>query len=233
VSPPAAVLYDIHGNLPALRAVLTAARAAGAGRFVLGGDYALFGPFPAEVLDALRGLPEPTVWIRGNVDRWTANPEGAPADELIAGAIADCRSALGAGVVAELGTLTAHHVEARVRFSHASPRSDLESFLPEPGAQDELMLAGAVEPLQVFGHTHLQFQRAGPGDVTLVNPGSVGMPLDGDPRAAYALLAGDEVELRRVEYDVEAAVRALGERHRDRPWAARTARRLISATPEG
>jgi diadenosine tetraphosphatase ApaH/serine/threonine PP2A family protein phosphatase len=65
----------------------------------------------------------------------------------------------------------------------------------------------------VFGHTHLQFTREGPGGIELVNPGSVGMPLDGDHRAAYAIVAGDgSVELRRVEYDWQAAARAVRER---------------------
>lgn len=230
MSTVAAILYDIHGNLAALEAVLGDARAAGAQRFVLGGDYALFGSRPSEVVAALRELPEPAVWIRGNVDRWTAEPDSAPADELIAGAIADCRAALGPGVVAQLGSLPEAHIEAGVRFSHASPRSDLESFLPDPDAGDAAMLDGAREPLQVFGHTHLQFRRPGPGGTTLVNPGSVGMPLDGDIRAAYALLADGEVELRRVDYDVEAAARALAEGHPDAPWAQRTARRLVGAT---
>jgi diadenosine tetraphosphatase ApaH/serine/threonine PP2A family protein phosphatase len=61
----------------------------------------------------------------------------------------------------------------------------------------------------VFGHSHLQFRRAGPNGTTLINPGSAGMPLDGDVRAAYALRHDDgELEFRRVEYDVERAARA-------------------------
>jgi predicted phosphodiesterase len=65
----------------------------------------------------------------------------------------------------------------------------------------------------VFGHSHLQFAREGPNGTTLVNPGSVGQPLDGDPRAAYALVEGTSFDRRRIEYDhinVAAALRALG-----------------------
>src|SRR5579859_8083217 len=99
-----ALLYDVHGNLPALEAVLADATAAGARRYLLGGDYALFGPWPAETVAALRALPEPASWIRGNVDRWGAFPEGIPADEeLLHRAIADCRGELGADLAAELG----------------------------------------------------------------------------------------------------------------------------------
>ena len=65
------------------------------------------------------------------------------------------------------------------RYCHASPLSDMRSFLPEPGDDDEQMLAGASERRVVFGHTHLQFHRRGPGGIELLNPGSVGLPLDG------------------------------------------------------
>src|SRR5437588_9554951 len=99
-----ALLYDIHGNLPALEAVLDDARTAGADRYLLGGDYALFGPFAAETVEALRGLPDAT-WIRGNVDRWTAHPDAAPDDALVREALADCAEALGRDLVDELDAL--------------------------------------------------------------------------------------------------------------------------------
>jgi diadenosine tetraphosphatase ApaH/serine/threonine PP2A family protein phosphatase len=90
----------------------------------------------------------------------------------------------------------------------------VESFPAEPGEDDERMLNGVRDQTVVFGHSHLQFRRPGPYGTTLVNPGSVGMPLDGDVRAAYAIRheSGD-FEFRRVEYDVEraaAAYEALG-----------------------
>jgi diadenosine tetraphosphatase ApaH/serine/threonine PP2A family protein phosphatase len=73
------------------------------------------------------------------------------------------------------------------------------------------MLDGVTRQTVVFGHSHLQFERPGPNGTTLINPGSAGMPLDGDVRAAYALRRDDgEFEFRRVEYDVERAAHGLG-----------------------
>ena len=229
---PLALIYDVHGNLPALEAVLGDARATAAQRFLLGGDYALFGPFQSECVAALRALSQAT-WLRGNVDRWAANPSDLPADdELLQRAVADCRDTLGVELADELGKLPEQVVIGDTRYCHASPASDMLSFLPEPGDDDDEMLAGAAEQRVVFGHTHLQFRRNGPGDVELLNPGSVGLPLDGDPRAAYAL-AGDDgsVELRRVDYDRDAAIGALQERFGDVAWAQRSVRRLQTSRP--
>jgi diadenosine tetraphosphatase ApaH/serine/threonine PP2A family protein phosphatase len=229
---PLALIYDVHGNLPALEAVLADARAADAQGFLLGGDYALFGPFQAECVAALRALPQAT-WIRGNVDRWAANPSDLPADdELLLRAVADCREVLGVELADELGKLPEQVVIDGTRYCHASPLSDMRSFLPEPGDDDEELLAGASELLVVFGHTHLQFRRSGPGGVELLNPGSVGLPLDGDARAAYALAHGDgSIEHRRVDYDRDAAIAALGERFGDLDWAQRSIRRLQTSRP--
>jgi len=101
-----------------------------------------------------------------------------------------------------------------VLYVHGSPLSDVESFAPEPQPGEERMLAGVRDRTVVFGHSHVQFRRPGPNGSELLNPGSVGMPLDGDTRGAYALRREDgEFEFRRVEFDVErvaAAWRALG-----------------------
>ena len=221
------LIYDVHGNSEALEAVLADAGDAGVGRFLLGGDYALFGARPAETVERLRRLD--AHWIRGNVDRWTAHAHEAPDDPLLQGAIVDCQAELGERVVADLGELPEFNVEeGRVRFTHGSPLSDLRSFAPEPGDEDEQLMAGHREPLQVFGHTHIAFERPGPDGVRLVNPGSVGMPLDGDERASWAVLHDDgRVEHRRVSYDcqrVTAWLREIGAE-----WAERSARRLEAA----
>jgi predicted phosphodiesterase len=205
-----ALLYDVHGNLPALEAVLADARDEGAERFVLGGDYALFGAYPAETLDRLRGLE--AVWIRGNTDRWVAGDSAdVPDSPLVRDSIANCREVL-AEQVRELGALAPTASLSGVLFCHASPRSDMESFFPAPRPEDGRLLEGAGESTVVFGHTHLQFRRES-GAALLVNPGSVGMPFDADRRAAYALWRDDrEIELRRVEYDVDAYVGELRRR---------------------
>jgi predicted phosphodiesterase len=224
-----AVLYDVHGNLPALEAVLEDARAADVSGFVLGGDYALFGPFPAETVATLRALPDAT-WIRGNVDRWSAHPGDAPDDDLIRDAVSACRESLGEEVAAELGDLPEQVVLAGTRYCHASPVSDVRSFMPEPGDDEAELLAGVNERRVVFGHTHLAFTRSGRSGVSLFNPGSVGMPFDGDHRAAYAIVdENGRLEHRRVAYDHEHSAAAMLERFGDVAWARRSADRLRRA----
>src|SRR5512133_2579864 len=97
-----ALLFDIHGNLPALEAVLDDTRAAGARRYLLGGAYAVFGGWPAESVARLRELPDAT-WIRGNVDRWAATE--APDDDPVRSGIESCRALVDAATIAELGAL--------------------------------------------------------------------------------------------------------------------------------
>jgi diadenosine tetraphosphatase ApaH/serine/threonine PP2A family protein phosphatase len=97
-------------------------------------------------------------------------------------------------------------------YVHGSPVSDVESFAPEPREGEAELLGDVHDRTVVFGHSHQQFRRPGPNGTELVNPGSVGMPLDGDRRAAWATWDGD-FEFRRTEYDFEraaAAYRSLG-----------------------
>jgi diadenosine tetraphosphatase ApaH/serine/threonine PP2A family protein phosphatase len=200
-----ALLYDIHANLPALDAVLADAEAAGVDAYLLGGDYGAWGPDPLRCVDRLRGLPR-TTWIRGNGERWTREP---PLDRPeVVEAIKERPSGYGTDE-GWLYSLQAHYELDGVLYCHGSPLSDAESFPAEPSDDDERMLNGVRDATVVFGHSHLQFRRPGPNGTTLLNPGSVGMPLDGDVRAAYAVRrGGGEFEFRRVEYDVEAAAAA-------------------------
>ena len=203
------LLYDVHGNLPALEAVLADAQAQGARRFLLGGDYALFGAWPAETVARLRRLD--AAWIRGNGERWTAAPSEAPGTEVVQGAIAACREALGGPDVAALDRLEPMLVHEGARYCHGSPVSDVRSFLPEPAPDEDELLAGVPEPRLVFGHTHLPFRRTSArSGIELVNPGSVGMPFDGNPRAAYGVLDDDGlIHRRRVRYDHASAARRV------------------------
>jgi diadenosine tetraphosphatase ApaH/serine/threonine PP2A family protein phosphatase len=119
-------------------------------------------------------------------------------------------------VIADLAGLPAYATYGGTLICHGSPPSDVRSFLPEPADDEEELLEGVAAPRVVFGHTHLPFARTSAvRGIELVNPGSVGMPFDGDPRAAYALVHdGWRVEHRRVEYDHAASaarVRAFGE----------------------
>jgi diadenosine tetraphosphatase ApaH/serine/threonine PP2A family protein phosphatase len=221
-----AILYDIHGNLPALEAVLGDAATAGADRFLLGGDYALFGAWPRETvarLEALRG----TTWIRGNGERWTADPAQAPLEPIRAAARA-CAEALGPTTVARLAALPDQAVLDGVRYCHGTPGSDIVGLLPRPAEDEAALLADVHERRLVAGHTHLPMRRPSATGIELLNPGSVGMPFDGDARAAYALASDDgEVESRRVSYDHRAA--AAGVRARFGGWAELVARRLETA----
>jgi diadenosine tetraphosphatase ApaH/serine/threonine PP2A family protein phosphatase len=222
-----ALLYDIHGNLPALDAVLADARVAGADRFLLGGDYTLFGAWPLETLERLDALN--AEWLRGNGERWTANPAGAPFREPLRSALIACRELLPQERIAQLGELPVQLSHDGTLFCHASPGSDVIGFNPGAAADERTRLGHLEARRVVAGHTHVQFHRPSTiAGIELVNPGSVGLPLDGDRRAAYALIDDDDVvHLRRVGYDVDASARAV--RQRFGPWAETVARRLEHA----
>jgi predicted phosphodiesterase len=221
---PVALLYDIHGNLTALEAVLAEAEQAGVGSYLLGGDYAAFGPWPRETAELVESLPE-VLRIRGNVERWLLEDPEVPesAQPVVLPAMAAARDALGPELVDRLYRLPKDGELDGLCVCHGSPLSDVETFAPEAQDGEERMLEGERERTIVFGHSHQQFRRPGPDDTLLVNPGSVGAPLDGDVRAAWAVLANGEIEFRRTPYDVERAVaqmRTYGE------WAETVVYRL-------
>jgi predicted phosphodiesterase len=210
-----AVLADIHGNLPALDAVLADVDAAGVDAIVLNGDMAT-GPMPAQTLDRLAGLGERAVWVRGNCERELAQawdgtvdpglPEQArvPAEYCatkLDRAHRDLLDGLPLSVTLEVTGL------GPVRFCHATAVSDTAMVLVDsPVADYRNGFAGVTEPVVVLGHTHMPFDRLADRR-RFVNPGSVGMPY-GTPGAYWALL-GPDVVLRRTGYDADAAGRAM------------------------
>jgi diadenosine tetraphosphatase ApaH/serine/threonine PP2A family protein phosphatase len=226
-----ALLYDVHGNLPALEAVLAECEQAGATRFLLGGDYSAFGPWPRETLERLDEL-DSVAWIRGNGERWLVEEPEVPAEAraFVETALDAARADLSDDQVGRLYRLATESELDGVLYCHGSPISDVESFAPEPEEGEERMLGGIRDRTVVFGHSHRQFRRRGPNGTELVNPGSVGMPLDADPRAGWALLQeGGRFEFRRTEYDVDRAtarLRSLGE------WTERLVHRLEHASDE-
>jgi diadenosine tetraphosphatase ApaH/serine/threonine PP2A family protein phosphatase len=193
---------------------------AGADAYLLGGDFGAGSPWPLETLERLLALPNST-WIRGNGERWLREP---PRDQPeVAAALAEMDPGVGTNE-GWLYSLQAQVELDGVLYVHGSPFSDVDSFAPEPSGDDERLLNGVRDKTVVFGHSHLQFERPGPHRTTLINPGSAGMPLDGDVRAAYALRHdGGEFEFRRVDYDIERAAEAWA---RQPGWGPMVAERL-------
>ncbi len=193
-----AALYDIHGNLPALDAVLAEVDA---DVILVGGDF-VAGPWPTETLARLRGLDADVRFIRGNADREVVEqtPGLAPPElmEFV-------RERLSPQAIAFLGSLPlTESVEVdglgKVLFCHATPRNDEEMFTRiSPDERWRAALDGVEADIVVCGHTHVQFDRDIDG-VRLVNAGSVGMPYEREPGAYWALL-GPGIELRRTEYE--------------------------------
>jgi diadenosine tetraphosphatase ApaH/serine/threonine PP2A family protein phosphatase len=201
-----AVLYDIHGNLPALEAVVAEARAARVNTFLLGGDLVGFGPFERETLELLDGLPETTIWIRGNGERWLREP---PVDRPeVMEFEAEMQPPFDEATIERLYRLPVRSEIDGVVYVHGCVVSDVDSFAIEPQDADVLRCGGLTSRTIVFGHSHLQFRRAGPRENMLVNPGSVGMPLDGDTRAAWAAWDGSDFAFHRTEYDIDRAADA-------------------------
>ena len=215
-----AVLFDVHGNLTALDAVLAEARSEGFDRLLFGGDLVLFGPEPAACVDRLRGLAEPLVAIKGNTDRYVIERQ----DDVV-----HWVDALGEERLAWLEALPAQLAlpEQDALLVHATPRGDEEMLMPEtPAAEAAAMLAGVGPHTLLCGHVHIQYRRPVAGH-EVINPGSVGMPLDGDPRAAWAIVSDGQVELRRISYDVELVADRV--EREDGPFADMVARRLRTA----
>ena len=225
-----ALLYDVHGNAAALDAVLADARGQGADRWLLGGDYCLFGPEPEAALERLRSL-SPAMWLRGNGERWCAAPGRARRRRTRSSPtpIAACREALGAAAIEELGALPEQgvHEDDALLPRLAGERRALVPPAARRATRRSCSRA-STEPRLVFGHTHLPFRRISmTGGIELVNPGSVGLPFDRDPRAAYALVHPDRrVEHRRIPYDHGAAAARMRERWPGAAWAETVARRI-------
>ncbi len=207
-----AALYDIHGNLPAVEAVLAAVEAEQPDFIVVGGDVAA-GPLPRPTIERLLALGDRVRFVRGNADRlMVAAFDGAPFDPHVPPA-AQQTDAWAAqqldrahrDVLAALPLTLTLPIDGigDVLFCHATPRSDEETLtVRSSDARWQAALAGISQRVVVCGHTHMQFDRV-VGDVRVVNAGSVGMPF-GAP-GAYWLMLGPQIVLRHTMYDLEAA----------------------------
>jgi putative phosphoesterase len=225
-----AALYDIHGNLPALEAVLAEVRRAGVGLVVVGGDV-LPGPMPRETLACLRGLEIPLRCIQGNGDRVVLE-EKAGVDPGVPETVRDTLRWVAGQLDPEDETLLASWPKTlrieipglgAVLFCHATPRNDTEMFTRLTPEERLLpVFAGVDASLVVCGHTHMPFDRK-VGELRVVNTGSVGMPF-GEPGADWLLL-GPGVEPRHTPYDLEGAAARI--RGTDYPQAEEFAARDV------
>lgn len=190
-----AALYDVEGNLPALEAVLMELQSIPVDAIVFGGDL-FCGGEPVEVIDRARTLPG-AQFLLGNADR-----------------LDDPNIAYQVGLLRQdqrdfVATFKEKLVLGPVLYRHGSPRS-VDEIVTMLTPDDELreMLSGVEQNVIVIGHTHTQFDRRVDG-YRVVNAGSVGAAWEVDAAAYWALIDDTEIELRRTDYDVEAAVRAL------------------------
>lgn len=206
-----AAIYDIHGNLPALEAVIRDIRGSDIDQIVVGGDI-LPGPMPLETLECLLDLEIPVEFILGNCEidiltHWSGHkmtrvPESVQrimlwSAEQLHAKYAELLAAWPKSIRMEISGI------GSVMFCHATPRDDNEIFTSAT-AEDRILpiFEGLGVDLVVCGHTHMQFDRM-VGKTRVINAGSVGMPF-GEP-GAYWLLLGSDIELRRTDYDLESA----------------------------
>ena len=230
-----AALYDIHGNLPALEAVLREVRDEDVDEIVVGGDV-MPGPMPKEALEALLDLNMKVQFIQGNGDRVVLDQmRGTQSDEVPL-AFRDVIRWVAAHLTQGDKHLLASWSKTlrleipglgNVLFCHATPRSDVELFTKLTPEEPLIRVFDNQDAaVVVCGHTHMQFDRT-IGRIRVVNAGSVGMPF-GEP-GAYWLLLGPDIELRRTAYDLDAAAARV--RKTSYPQAEEFASRNILQPP--
>jgi predicted phosphodiesterase len=203
-----AVLADIHGNLPALRAVLAELDREPVDAIVVGGDV-VGGPLVRETLELLAARPEPVHWVAGNSERETvAVYDGAPASDDPAGRAAGWSArAIDDRWRAELGSWPISLALDGVCFCHGSPRRD-DEILTRVTPEDALAeaLAETPERFVVGGHTHQQMVREQRDGPSYANAGSVGLPYEGRPGAFWMIVADGVPAARETSYDVDSAM---------------------------
>ena len=205
-----AIISDIHSNIHALDMVLQDIDDQGADVIICAGDLVGYCPFPNEVIDALKDRR--AICISGNHDRACANLDTFNMNPLAAKAIFwSVKNITEEG----MGYLRRLMPSARLNLGgiaaamfHGSPRMDDEYVFEEDADAGLLQIAKAE--IMISGHTHVPYVKRLPQGI-LVNPGSVGQPRDGDPRASYLLFdeRGQEFALRRIEYPTKEAASAV------------------------
>ena len=183
-----------------------------------GGDLALSGPRPAEVVDRIRALDWPGVL--GNTDELLWRPEAraeqearAPKLKALLASIFDSHAPatterLGEERIAWLRELPSEIRRDGIRLVHASPGDLWRAPMPDADDEELASVYGNGEPVAVYGHIHRPYVRELPG-LTVANSGSVGMPFDGDWRASYLLVEDGSARVKRVEYDLDGELSDL------------------------
>jgi len=204
-------LYDIHGNVDALEAVLADERAGDADVVLVGGD-AVPGPFAQHTLARLEALTIPVRWIRGNGEREVAEAVDGPEpadDDLAARTAAITATEIGDDAARALGDVPLTLELDGVLYCHASPRRDDEMLTRlSPPERWKQVLDGVDHELVVAGHTHQQDDRT-VGGTRFINAGSVGLPYEGDSAARWLWVADGVPELRATVYDGAGAGRRI------------------------
>jgi predicted phosphodiesterase len=234
-----AIVSDIHGNRTAFEAVLADLRQTSPDLILHGGDLADSGASPAEIVDRIRDLG----WqgVVGNTDEMLFRPASLvefakqslglqPLFAVIEEMAAATREALGEGRLGWLRGLPVSQTQGPMSLVHASPGNLWRAPAPEATDADlESVYSPLGQPIAVYAHIHRPYIRSVSGMV-VANTGSVGLPYDGDRRAAYLLLDESTPAIRRVEYDVDRELRTLA--GCALPHAGWVARILASGTPQ-
>jgi putative phosphoesterase len=210
-----AALYDIHGNLPALEAVLQDLHTMAVDLIVVGGD-AVLGPMPRETLEYLLAFPLPVQFIQGNCEREMLVQLAGGEPTTVPPAFREITRWVSDQLHPDQKRLLATWPPAiqleipglgDVLFCHATPRSDTECFTRYTPEERLLPVFDGIDvAVVVCGHTHMQFDRT-VGRMRIINAGSVGMPF-GDP-GAYWLMLGPGVQFRQSSYDLARAARRI------------------------
>lgn len=197
-----AILSDIHGNLPALQAVVADAKAQGCTRFLSLGDVAGYYAEPGACIDLLRELGAPNVL--GNHDSYITLDENCPRSRVVTQIINFQKTLLSTEHVDWLKASHPFIHQDGCLFVHGGPEDPRDQYLYTI-SRDKIP---ADVRLLFSGHTHVQVL-ADFGAQRYCNPGSVGQPRDGNNKAAYAILEDDQIRLRRVAYDIDRTVQVM------------------------
>jgi putative phosphoesterase len=234
-----AIVSDIHGNRTAFEAVLADLLQTSPDLILHGGDLGDTGSSPVEVVDRIRDLG----WqgVAGNTDEMMFDPEsltrfasGLPQLKSLFDTIGEmaeaARETMGEDRLAWLRALPRAQIHEHFALVHASPETAWRAPMDSAADADLASAYGPLgRPVVVYGHIHRPYIRTISG-VVVANSGSVGLPHDGDRRAAYLLLDDSEPSIRRVEYQVDRELKLLAACRR--PHADWIARILQSASPQ-